>query len=785
MRDAEGRQGRAEEELLQARAMLSECDQRWRGLFDQCPDGIIEVGADGRIVRVNERQAQMSGYASPDELVGLDVTLLLAPSCREQGRAIMLRRLAGDPVPPIEYEFVRTDGITYYAEVSGTLFRSSDQVVTGYVGFVREVTERRRSVDELRETSRRLALALGSGGLGVWDWDIQHNEMFWDDRMLEMYGVSRETFVGGVEAWKQGLHPDDAERAIAACQAALDGTAEYDTEFRIRRPDGGVRFIKANGLVMRDRSGAALRMLGLNRDITDRRQAEMALVQSEQRFECFFESAPLLMTVGDPEDGTCIAANKRFLEVSGFSRQEVIGRSSVELGWISPEDRMRIAEAMRASGSIHAMELCAHRKDGGEVWCSFFGEIVELDGKPRLLALAEDITERKRAAEALRIREEELRQAQKMESIGRLAGGVAHDFNNMLSVILGRIDMVLDQLAPESPLRAELEDARRAAEHSADLTRRLLAFARKQAAAPQILDLNEVAAGMLVMLRRLLGEDVELVWNPGEGTWPVEMDPAQLHQVLANLCVNARDAIADFGKVTIATENVEVTADFCAGDPGAAAGQYAVLRVTDTGCGMAPETMQRLFEPYFTTKEAGKGTGLGLPMVHGVVAQNRGFIRVESEPGQGTTFSIYLPRQELTARSEAPGAPSSSGRGRETVLLVEDEPTVLKLTEVMLQRLGYTAIAAQGPADALRLAESYPGKIELLVTDVIMPAMSGAELAKMLRARDANLKILFVSGYAGASVSKQGVLESANFLQKPFTVAELASAVRRALKSAP
>ncbi|MBN1611563.1 MAG: PAS domain S-box protein [Polyangiaceae bacterium] len=783
-RDPEGRQARAEDELSQARATLREVQERWRRLFDLCPDGIIEVEADGRIVRANARHAEMAGFASPDELVGLDALAFTAPSCREQARAILRRRLAGEPIAPVEYELLRRDGTTYFAEISAALHRGPDEIVTGYTAFLHETTDRKRHLDELRETSRRLALALGSGGLGVWDWDIQNNDMFWDDRMLELYGVSRQDFVGGVEAWKQALHPEDQQRALAESQAALAGRAEYDTEFRILRPDGSVRFIKANGLVMRDASGTAVRMLGLNRDITERRQAEMALRQSEKRFEKLFESAPLLMTVGDAEEGTCLAANQRFLEVSGFSREEVIGKTSVELGWISHEDRRRIAETMRTSGCIRGMQLCAHRKDGSEVWCSFFGELVELDGKPRLLALAEDITERKRAAEALQAREEELRQAQKMESIGRLAGGVAHDFNNMLSVILGRIDMVLVQLQPGSPLRAELEEARRAAEHSADLTRQLLAFARRQPAAPQVLDLNEVAAGMLTMLRRLLGEDIELVWEPAADTWPIKMDPAQLHQVLANLCVNARDAIGEFGRITIATENADVTTDLCVGEPNAAVGQYAVLRVSDTGCGMAPETIQRLFEPFFTTKEAGKGTGLGLSTVYGVAAQNGGFIRVESQVGEGSTFRIYLPRQELAAPSEHPGVPGSSRRGQETVLLVEDELTVLRLTEVMLQRLGYTAIAAQGPAEALRVAGSHEGSIELLVTDVIMPEMSGAELAKTLTARDPNLKVLYVSGYAGDSICRQGVLESANFLEKPFTIAELASAVRRALRSA-
>jgi signal transduction histidine kinase len=404
-------------------------------------------------------------------------------------------------------------------------------------------------------------------------------------------------------------------------------------------------------------------------------------------------------------------------------------------------------------------------------------------GKRLMISTVWDVTIPKRAEEERQKLQAQLNQAQKMESVGRLAGGVAHDFNNMLGIILGHTEMALEHLDPAQPLFADLQEIRKAAERSSDLTRQLLAFARKQTVAPKVLDLNETMEGMLKMLRRLIGEDIDLVWRPGKNLWPVKVDPSQIDQILANLCVNARDAIAGVGKVTIETGAVVLDQPYCANYAGCVPGEYVLLAVGDDGCGMDREILDKLFEPFFTTKGLGLGTGLGLATVYGIVKQNHGFINVYSEPGQGTTFKIYLPRYQGKAeRLHQEGPAEPVGRGRETILLVEDEPAILAMTTRMLQRQGYTVLAAATPGEAIRLAEAHAGEIHLLMTDVVMPEMNGRDLAKNLLSFYPNLKRLFMSGYTANVIAHHGVLDpGVNFIQKPFSIHDLAAKVREAL----
>jgi nitrogen-specific signal transduction histidine kinase/CheY-like chemotaxis protein len=394
-----------------------------------------------------------------------------------------------------------------------------------------------------------------------------------------------------------------------------------------------------------------------------------------------------------------------------------------------------------------------------------------------------DITERKRAEAERENLQSQLSQAQKMESVGRLAGGVAHDFNNMLGIILGYADMILEQMDPDHPFHDKLMEIRKAGERSADLTRQLLAFARKQTVAPKVIDLNNTLEGMLKLLMRLIGEDIDLAWRPGKEVWPVHIDPAQVDQILANLCVNARDAINGVGKVTIETGNAVFDEDYCSVNTGFVPGEYAMLAVSDNGCGMDAETLSHLFEPFFTTKALGKGTGLGLATVYGVVMQNNGFINVYSEPGQGTTFKIYLRRHLAKAVSLTEKEPDRAGlRGHETVLLVEDEPAILRMTILMLEREGYTVIAAGVPGEAIRLANEHSGDIHLLMTDVVMPEMNGRDLAKNILSLYPHLKCLFMSGYTANVIAHHGVLnEGVNFIQKPFSLKDLGTKLREVL----
>jgi PAS domain S-box-containing protein len=393
---------------------------------------------------------------------------------------------------------------------------------------------------------------------------------------------------------------------------------------------------------------------------------------------------------------------------------------------------------------------------------------------------------RKQADEEKYVLEAQLHQAQKIESVGRLAGGVAHDFNNMLGVILGHAHLALMETDPTQPIHANLEEIRIATERSADLTRQLLAFARKQTVAPKVLDLNETISGMLKMLQRLIGEDINLNWQPSQDLWRVKVDPSQIDQILANLCVNARDSILDIGKISIETGNSTVDEHSTADNMDSAPGEYVTITVSDNGCGMENETMNHIFEPFFTTKEIGKGTGLGLATVYGAVRQNNGFIKVRSEPGIGTKFMIFLPRhacKSVHIQTEGVVKPAAP-RGLETILLVEDEPAILNMASMILTKQGYIVLQANIPREAIRLARESNNEVHLLITDVVMPDMNGRDLAKSLQSQHPNLKCIFMSGYTADVIAHHGVLDDdLHFIQKPFSLPDLAVKVREVLDS--
>ena len=514
-------------------------------------------------------------------------------------------------------------------------------------------------------------------------------------------------------------------------------------------------------------------------DVTDRKRAEEALRESENRFRDLVEMLPETVFEAD-SDMNLKFANKQALSLFGYSKQD-FDNGLNGLDMLVPEDRERASK--NAGKRFHGEELGAIeyrglRKDGSTFPILLHTNPITQQGSLKgFRGIIVDISERERM-------EAHVRQAQKMESVGRLAGGVAHDFNNMLGVILGRTEMALDLLDPAQPIHADLQEIRKAGERSADLTRQLLAFARKQTISPKVLDLNETVESMLKMLRRLIGEDIDLAWLPEAGLCPVKVDPAQIDQILANLCVNARDAIAGVGKVTVETRMVTFDEAYCADHAGFVPGEFFLLAISDNGCGMDKETLGSIFEPFFTTKGTGKGTGLGLATVHGIVKQNDGFINVYSEPGQGTTFRIYLPRHMGKAgRTRQEGPPEPTGHGSETILLVEDEPAILNITTMMLQRLGYTVLEASTPGEAIRLAREHMGEIDLLMTDVVMPEMNGRDLAKNLLSLYPNVKRLFMSGYTADVIAHHGVLdEGVHFIQKPFSKTDLSTKVREALR---
>jgi len=466
--------------------------------------------------------------------------------------------------------------------------------------------------------------------------------------------------------------------------------------------------------------------------------------------------------------------------------EEVREDATPVFGRLHPDDYDDVANAIGESARTLQTFYCEFRvvlpRQGLRWrWSQAHPERTE-DGGTLWHGIILDITARRQTEAEKAVLETQLQQARKMESVGQLAGGVAHDFNNMLSVILGHTELALEQVSPGQPLHVNLMKIFQAATRSADLTRQLLAFARQQAIMPKALDLNEMVQGLLTLLRPLIGEDIDLKWHPAADLWSVKMDPSQIDQILTNLLVNARDALSDVGKVTLETGNTTFDESYCAEHRGFVPGEYVRLDVSDDGCGMDKDTLSHLFEPFFTTKQLGKGTGLGLATVYGIVKQNNGFINVYSEPGEGSRFSIYLPRHAGNAEQAGTNGAAAAARGQETVLLVEDEPAILELTTTILERQGYTVLAAQTPSEAIHLATRHPGPIHLLLTDIIMPEMNGRDLAKNILAANPHLKSLFMSGYTAGAIGRHGMLDAdVSFIQKPFSINELAAKVRETL----
>ncbi|HER63500.1 MAG TPA: PAS domain-containing sensor histidine kinase [Desulfobacteraceae bacterium] len=514
------------------------------------------------------------------------------------------------------------------------------------------------------------------------------------------------------------------------------------------------------------------------RDITERKQSEARANAERERLLSAIEQTGEMIVITDSE-GTIQYVNPAFEQVTGYTRKEAIGRNPrmLKSGKQSDAFYRNLWETI-SGGETFIGRMINKRKDG-----TFFTEEATIspvrDATGRIVnyvAVKRDISEDLLLAA-------QFQQMQKMESVGRLAGGVAHDYNNMLSVIIGYTEIAMDKVSPSEPLHADLKEILKAATRSAEITRQLLAFARKQTISPRVLDVNETVEGMLKMIRRLIGEDIDLSWQPTSNLRPVNMDPTQFGQILANLCVNARDAIAGVGKVTIETGMVIFDAAYCADHPGFVPGEFVLLAVSDDGCGMDKETIDNIFEPFFTTKDAAQGTGLGLSTVFGIVKQNNGFVNVYSEPGKGTTFKIYLPRHVGEAEESRAEIVTQAPKGRgETVLLVEDEPAIMEMARRMLEKLGYRVVATNMASEAIRLAGNHTGGIHLLITDVIMPEMNGRDLADQLHGVHPDIKILFMSGYTADVIAHRGVLdEGVNFIQKPFSMKDLGIKVREVL----
>ena len=765
---------------------------KYRSLVDLSLLGIIIV-QDGCIRYANRMIAEKGGY-SADELMALspaEVVRLIHPEDREIVWNRMLSRLSGKQEPARnECRLLAKDETVYWVDVHTNVIEYSGKPAVQMC--LVDITERKLIEEALRHSEAQLSNAMNIAKLGYWEYDVAENMFNFNDHFYAIFRTSAEK-VGGYKLSPARyaelfLHPDDMSMVAAETQKAIETTDpnySRQLEHRIIYADGGIGYISVRYFVVKDSQGRTIKTYGANQDITERKQREEALRESESKYRTLVENIPQRIFTKDI-DSVYQSCNENFARDIAITPDQIAGKTDYDFFPRELADKYRADDdRILETGQTEAIEE-KYSPAGQEVWIQTIKTpIRQEDGRiVGLLGVFWDITARKRAEAEREKLQAQLNQAQKMEAVGRLAGGVAHDYNNVLGVIIGYSELAMEKVAADDPLREDLNEIHSAAKRSRDITRQLLAFARKETIAPEVMDLNATVKNMLTILRKLIGEDIDLAWHPGKVPGPVLMDPSQLDQILANLCINARDAIADIGRITIETGTATIDADYCAEHAEFIPGEFVLLVVSDDGCGMDRGTVEHIFEPFFTTKGVGKGTGLGLSTVYGIVKQNNGFINVYSEPDRGTTFRIYLPGHsgDISEKPRPIDEQMVNGSG-ETVLVVEDEIAILKLTERILSRCNYKVLLAKSPSEAREIAQAHSGQIALLITDVVMPEMNGRELANQLKILCPGIKCLFMSGYTSNVIAHRGVIdEGVEFIQKPFSTGDLAAKVRRALE---
>jgi len=664
---------------------------------------------------------------------------------------------------------------------------------------------------ELRTTMRRLELATSSGGLGVWDLDLREDRLVWDDRMYELYGLSRDASPLGVDTWKNRLHPDDREMAMAEFQAAIRGEKEYDTDFRVVHPDGTVKHLKTDGIVLRDADGNAVRIIGINRDITERKRTEEELKEYRQGLEFLVEQRAEALVVANRQLMELSAYNRRLIETSldplvtidssgkitdvnratekatGCSRGNLIGKD-FSYFFTEPERARAGYEQVFREGSVQDFGLEIRHRNGA-VTPVLYNASVYRDDSGNVLgvfAAARDITERKKAEEERNRLEEQVRHAQKLESLGVLAGGIAHDFNNLLMAILGYTELALANLPPGSQIRPNLEEVEKAARRAADLCRQMLAYSGKGRFVIENLDLGEIVKEMSDMLAMSISKKAVLRYRLSPDLPRVEADAAQIRQVVMNLIINASEAIGDTsGVISLSTGLMDCDRAYLrevAGGDELPEGRYIFLEVTDTGTGMDKATQEKIFDPFFTTKFTGRG--LGLAAVLGIVRGHRGAIKVYSETGKGSTFKVLLPAAGVAAvTGTVPKAPDAGWKGSGTVLLADDEEMVRQVGVSMLESMGFRVLAATDGQAAVEVFREHMDEIRCVVLDLTMPRMDGEEAYREISRLHPGVPVILTSGYTEQQVTRRSTREGlAGFIQKPYKMNDFASLLHRVLE---
>ena len=767
-----------------AEIALRESVARQSAVIEATLDALITMDHKGNVIEFNPAAERILGFSRQEVLGKPLADLIIPPDLRDRHRQGLARYLSTGEAAilgrRLKLPALRKDGTLISSEL--TITRIPVEGPPIFTGFLRDITDRERAEAEIRESGERfrqseerfrsafssspVAMSLSDAKTGLMA-DV--NEL-----LVRTLGYSREELIGR-NAFEMGLWVSAAERAGVAADVEASVPIR-EREIQLRTKTGETRHVL--GSIQPLRFGEERVFLSAFQDVTERRRAEEALRGSEERYRLLFDANPQPMWVFDDRTLEFLAVNEAACQHYGYSREEFLGMTIADIR--PAEDVPAVRQLVETEPREYQESgVWRHqRKNGSAIEVEIRSNPIDFGGRPAQLVLSQDVTERRQL-------EQQLRQAQKMEAIGQLAGGVAHDFNNLLTAILGYSDLLATEVGEQSPMLESIDEIRKAGERAASLTRQLLAFSRRQVLEPKVLDLNGLIGNLEKMLRRLIGEDVELLTVLGPAIGRVQADAGQIEQVILNLAVNARDAMPKGGTLTIETQDVELDEAYARTHVTVRTGSYVMLAVTDTGEGMNAETKSHMFEPFFTTKPHGQGTGLGLATIYGIVKQSGGYVWVYSEVGRGTAVKVYLPRvaADLEVRkTEIAKAPAG---GAETVLLVEDEESVRALIRRLLAGNGYTVLEAGGAKEALEIARRHSGPIHLLLTDVVMPETSGSDLAAGIVALRPEARVIFMSGYTDDAVVRHGLVgEGLNFLQKPFTPETLAHKVREVLDAA-